>query len=115
MRESCKSGSVGEAAGDRRLYPTTWCPRLTAAMILAGSAVQRNGLGSALCSSRNRLMAAWRSASERKTPRISRRLASLAKKPSTALSHEHEVGVKWKVQRGWRASQARTLGCLWVA
>jgi hypothetical protein len=22
MRESCKSGSVGEAAGDRRLYPT---------------------------------------------------------------------------------------------
>ena len=26
-----------------------------------------------------------------------------------------EVGVKWKVQRGWRASQARTLGCLWVA
>jgi hypothetical protein len=23
MRESCKSGSVGEAAGDRRLYPTT--------------------------------------------------------------------------------------------
>ncbi len=22
--------------------------------------------------------------------------------------------VKWKVQRGWRASQARTLGCLWV-
>src|SRR5277367_2281191 len=24
MRESCKSGSVGEAAGDRRLYPTAW-------------------------------------------------------------------------------------------
>lgn len=23
MRESCKSGSVGEAAGDRRLYPTS--------------------------------------------------------------------------------------------
>ena len=23
MRKSCKSGSVGEAAGDRRLYPTT--------------------------------------------------------------------------------------------
>ena len=28
------------------------------------------------------------------------RRVSLAKKPSTALSHEHEVGVKWKVQRG---------------
>ena len=28
---------------------------------------------------------------------------------------EHEVGVKWKVQRGWRASQALTLVCLWAA
>ena len=37
---------------------------------------------------------------ERKTPRLSRRLVSLAKKPSTALSQEQEVGVKWKVQRG---------------
>ena len=60
-------------------------------------------------------MAAWSSTMERKTPRLSRRLVSLAKKPSTALSQEAEVGVKWKVQRGWRASQARTLGCLWVA
>ena len=24
----------------------------------------------------------------------------MAKKPSTALSQEHEVGVKWKIQRG---------------
>ena len=24
-------------------------------------------------------------------------------------------GVKWKVQRGCRSSQARTLGCLWLA
>ena len=37
------------------------------------------------------------------------------KKVSTALSQEPEVGVKWKVQRGWRSSQAMTLGCLWVA
>ena len=29
---------------------------------------------------------------------------SVAKKPSTALAQEHEVGVKWKVQRGCRAS-----------
>src|SRR5499433_2146154 len=35
----------------------------------------------------------------------------LEKKFSTALSQEAEVGVKWKVQRGWRASQASTLGC----
>jgi hypothetical protein len=26
MRESCKSGSVGEAVGDRRLYPTASNP-----------------------------------------------------------------------------------------
>ena len=38
--------------------------------------------------------------------------AELAKNPSTALSQEHEVGVKWKTKRGWRSSQARTLGCL---
>ena len=49
------------------------------------------------------------------TPRLSRLLVRVAKKFSTALSQEQEVGVKWKVQRGWRASQARTFGCLWVA
>ena len=37
---------------------------------------------------------------------------SVEKKVSTAFSHEHEVGVKWKVQRGWRASQAQHLGVL---
>jgi len=37
---------------------------------------------------------------------------SLAKNPSTALSQDAEVGVKWNVQRGCRASQALTLGCL---
>ena len=31
------------------------------------------------------------------------------------LSQDAEVGVKWKVQRGCRASRCRTLGCLWVA
>ena len=41
---------------------------------------------------------------ERKTPRWRRRLVSLAKKPSTALSQEQEVGVKWKTKRGWRSS-----------
>ena len=40
---------------------------------------------------------------------------SFEKKPSTALSHEHEVGVKWNVYRGWSASQAITLGCLCAA
>src|SRR6266853_906108 len=27
-----------------------------------------------------------------------------AKNPSTAFSHEHEVGVKWNVNRSWRSS-----------
>jgi hypothetical protein len=34
-----------------------------------------------------------------KTPRLSRRRVSLAKKPSTALSQEAEVGVKWEWKR----------------
>jgi hypothetical protein len=78
-------------------------------MILSG-AVHVKGFGSALVAARNRLMAAWRSPTERKTPRFERRLDSLAKKPSTALSQEHEVGVKWKTKRSCRSSQARTLG-----
>src|SRR5665647_815575 len=92
-----------------------WCPLLTAAIILLGSAVQVKGLGLSLCSATKRLMAVWRSMTEWKTPRFRRRLVSLAKKPSTALSHEHDVGVKWKVKRGLRSSQARTLACLWAA
>jgi hypothetical protein len=39
----------------------------------------------------------------------------MAKKPSTALIQLAEVGVKWKVQRGCRASHSMTFGCLWVA
>jgi hypothetical protein len=31
-------------------------------------------------------------------PLLSLRFVSLAKKPSTALSQEHEVGMKWKVK-----------------
>ena len=79
-----------------------------------GSAVQTNGLGSWLWASMKRLIAACRSTIERNTPRLSRRRVSLAKKVSMAFSHEHEVGVKWNAKRGWRASQARTLGCYWV-
>jgi hypothetical protein len=84
-------------------------------MIASGSAVHENGFGARLCSSTKRLMAACRSTTDTNTPRFSLRLVSLAKKPSTALSQEHEVGVKWKVKRWWRSNQARTLGCLWAA
>ena len=79
-------------------------------MMASGSAVQVKGLGLSLVSARNRLMAAWRSTMPLKTPRLSRCRVSLAKKPSTALSQEAEVGVKWKWNLGCRSSQARHLG-----
>src|SRR6266480_6364894 len=60
-----------------------------------GRAVHTKGLGSALVSATKRLMASSRSATDRNTPRLRRRFVSLAKKPSTALSHDAEVGVKW--------------------
>jgi aspartyl-tRNA(Asn)/glutamyl-tRNA(Gln) amidotransferase subunit A len=62
-------------------------------MILLGSAVQTKGLGLSFVSARKRLIAPWRSTRDRKTPRLSRRLLSLAKKPSTALSRETDFGV----------------------
>ena len=60
-------------------------------------------------------MAAYKSVIERKMPRFSRRFVSVAKNPSTALIHEHDVGVKWKVKRGCRSSHCMTLRCLCVA
>ena len=45
-------------------------------------------------------MAACRSTIEWKLPRRMRLRVSTEKKVSTAFSHEPEVGVKWKVQRG---------------
>ena len=77
--------------------------------------VQMKGLGVPLVSAMKRWIAAWRSTMDLNTPRLSRRWVSLAKKPSTALAQDHEVGVKWKVKRRFRPSQAFTLGCLWVA
>lgn len=78
---------------------STWCPCLTAAIMRSGSAVQTKDFRSVLWSAMKRLMAAYRSTTERKTPRLRRRLLSRAKKPSTAFSHEHEVGTKWKEKR----------------
>ena len=93
----------------------TWCLRLTAWIILSGSAVHVKGFGLALCSTTKRLMAARKLTTDKKTPRFNLRFVSLAKKPSTALSQDAEVGVKWKVHRGCRANHCRTFGCLWVA
>src|SRR5260221_11067544 len=92
----------------------TWCPRLTARIILSGSAVHVKGFGSALCSTTKRLIAACKSTTDRKTPRFNCLFVSLAKKPSTALSQGAEVGGKWKGQRGGRISHWGPLGCFWV-
>ena len=43
------------------------------------------------------MIAACRSVTDRKTPRLSLRFVRMAKKPSTALSQEADVGVKWDV------------------
>src|SRR3954469_10738233 len=77
-----------------------WNPLARAAMISSGSARHINGLEDRLCSAMKRLIAAWSSVTEQNTPCLSLLRERLAKKPSTALSHELEVGVKWKVQRG---------------
>ena len=69
-------------------------PRPTAVRTRAGLAVHTKRLGLALVSAMKRLMASCRSATERKTPRLRRRVVSLAKKPSTALSQDAEVGVR---------------------
>src|SRR4051812_34940699 len=76
----------------------TWCPLLTAAMILSGLAVQVNGFGLALLSATNRLMAAWRSTTEWKTPRFNRRRLSLAKSLD---------GIEPRA-RGWREVENET-------
>ena len=52
---------------------------------------------------------------EWKLPRRMRWRVRAEKNVSTAFSQEPDVGVKWNVQRGCRASQAFTFGCLWVA
>lgn len=57
-------------------------------MISSGLAFHVKGAGFWLCSATKRLMASWRSAREWNTPRLSRRRVSVAKNPSTALSHE---------------------------
>ena len=84
-------------------------------MILSGSAVQMKGLGSWLCLGEVAVDGGLEVDDGAEDAALQRRLVSLAKKPSTALSQEQEVGVKWKVKRGWRSSQARTFGCLWAA
>ena len=82
-------------------------PSLDAGDDFVGVGGPFEGLWVGVFSATKRLMAAWRSTTEWKTPRFNRRGLSLAKNLSTALSQSHEVRVKWKTKRGWRSSQAQ--------
>src|SRR6516162_2332481 len=73
--------------------PRARCPRLTAAMILSGSAVQVKGLGCSLASRKKRLIAACSSTIERKTPRLSLCLVSLADRPRPAADRRRAFGI----------------------
>jgi hypothetical protein len=67
--------------------------------VTSADLVQTNGLGLSFVSAVKRLMAACSQTIDVKTPRLSRWRVSLANRPSTALTQEQEVGVKWKVKR----------------
>jgi hypothetical protein len=57
-------------------------------------------------------MASLSSCSDRNTPRLSHFLARLAKKPSTALSQEADVGVEWKNKTWMHGDPLQHLGVL---
>jgi hypothetical protein len=54
------------------------------------------------------------SRTESKLPRRMAWRVMIPKKISTRFNQDPEVGVKCRVIRGWRASQAVTVGCLWA-
>ena len=92
-----------------RIESNAGCPRLTPALISSGALVQwRGGFGVGL--RQEAVDGGLEGDEEWNTPRLRRRLVNVAKKPSTALTHEVEVGVKWKVQRGCRVSHSVTFG-----
>src|SRR5215204_1265705 len=109
MMRARKAGGAGMRAGagpsQRRTasaltHSAGSALRLTLLRMALADLVQVKGRGSSLCSAMERLIAVWRSTSERKSPRRSRRRVRAEKKVSTALIQEAEVGVKWKIQRG---------------
>ena len=127
-------GGKSPLAFERKVAYTSTCSGTNTRQDQSGSARQANGPAPSLLRSATKLlMAACRSTTERNTPCVRRRRASVAKKPSTAFSHELKLGVKgkvgvtWKVGvkgkvgmkgkvwRGWRFSHARTYQFLWAA
>ena len=74
--------------------------RLSLARMVSGGLVQTKGFEDRLCSRMYWRMASSRSATDLKMPRRICLRVMIEKKPSTALSQDAEVGVKWKTQRG---------------
>jgi len=68
--------------------------------IAGADAVHSKGFDVLLWALIYRLMAPSRSATDLKTPRRIFLRVMVEKIPSTALSHDAEVGVKWQVHRG---------------
>ena len=60
----------------------------------------------------NSVIAFWRSSTLRKEPRRIRLLVNSPNQRSTRFSQLELVGTKCDTKRGWRFSQAWTLGCL---
>ena len=56
-----------------------------------------------------------RSRTERKVPRWMAWRSMMENQTSTRFHHDPEVGVKWRWILGLAASNAFTLGCLWLA
>ena len=83
-------------------------------MIVSASLVQANGWQRSFQLSMNVVIASMSSRTEPKLPRRMARRVMIPKKISTMFSHDPEVGVKCRVIRGLRASQAVTAGCLWA-
>src|SRR4051812_9420139 len=102
----------GRCASSALTHSDATDSRASLARMEAAEAVHTNGRGSAFRSVRHSLMAACRLTMEWKLPRRMRCLVMAEKNVSTAFSQEPEVGGKWNVQRGCRASQAFTLGCV---
>ncbi len=93
----------------------TWCPRFTAAMILLGSLVQVKGLWVCIGVVEEAVDSMFEFLEGAEYAALEALLVSFAKKPSTALSQEADVRVKWNTNRGCLSIHSRALGCLWAA
>ena len=77
--------------------------------------VQTNGFGSLFQLLIHSRTSFSRATTLRWTPRRMSWSVRIPNQRSTWLIHDEPVGVKCRWKRGWRASQVRMVGVLWVA